>query len=240
MQPLVAMTGIRKAFAGVTALDGASLEVAPGEVHGLIGQNGAGKSTMIKVLTGVYSRDAGGIVFQGQPIDLSGPREAQEAGIATIHQELNLVPLRSVTENVTMGYEPRRFGGLIDWPQARARTREILARFGISVDVRAPLGTFSTAIQQLVAIARAVSLDARLVIMDEPTSSLDEREVQVLFGVVRGLRESGVSVLYISHHLDEMLEILRPDHHHARRPHRRHPRRRGHRQAATDRRHARP
>ena len=115
--------------------------------------------------------------------------------------------LRSVTENVTMGYEPRRALGLIDWPKAHARTREILARFGIDVDVREPLGTFSTAVQQLVAIARAVSLNARLVIMDEPTSSLDDREVQVLFGVVRGLREAGVSVLYVSHFLDEMFEI---------------------------------
>jgi monosaccharide-transporting ATPase len=206
MQPLVAMSGISKAFSGVSALGGASLEIAPGEVHGLIGQNGAGKSTMIKVLTGVYRRDAGEVSFAGRPLAVSAPREAQEAGISTIHQELNLVPLRSVTENVTMGYEPRRWG-LIDWRAAHARTREILARFGIAIDVRAPLGEYSTAIQQLVAIARAVSLNARLVIMDEPTSSLDDREAEVLFGVVRGLRDDGVSVLYVSHFLDELFAI---------------------------------
>ncbi len=206
MQPLVAMTGITKAFSGVPALASAALEVGPGEVHGLIGQNGAGKSTLIKVLTGVYPRDAGDVFFEDRPLNLASPREAQDAGIATIHQELNLVGLRSVTENVTLGYEPRRFG-LIEWRRAHARTREILARFGIDIDVRAPLGSYSTAIQQLVAIARAVSLNARLVIMDEPTSSLDDREVEVLCGVVRGLRESGVAVLYISHFLDEIFAI---------------------------------
>jgi ribose transport system ATP-binding protein len=203
---LVAMTGISKAFSGVPALSAASLEIEPGEVHGLIGQNGAGKSTIIKVLTGVYRRDAGEIEFAGRPLEIRTPRDAQEAGIATIHQELNLVPLRSVTENVTMGYEPRR-RGLINWKAAHARTCEILARFGVELDVRAPLGTFPTAIQQLVAIARAVSLNARLVIMDEPTSSLDDREVEVLFGVVRGLRAAGVAVLYVSHFLDELFAV---------------------------------
>ena len=240
MQPLVAMTGIFKAFAGVTALDGAALEIRPGEVLGLIGQNGAGKSTMIKVLTGVYARDAGEIKYQGRPLAVTTPREAQDAGISTIHQELNLVPLRSVTENVTMGYEPRRGLGLIDWSKAHARTREILARFGIDVDVREPLGSYSTAIQQLVAIARAVSLNARLVIMDEPTSSLDDREVQVLFGVVRRLREAGVSVLYVSHFLDEMFEILRPGDDHARRARCENPGDCGDDQAGADRRHAWP
>ncbi|WP_298261174.1 sugar ABC transporter ATP-binding protein [uncultured Litoreibacter sp.] len=201
------MSGIDKAFAGVSALSGASLEIAPGEVHALIGQNGAGKSTLIKILTGVYRRDGGVVTFGGKDSVINSPREAQAAGIATIYQELNLVPLRSVTENVMMGYEPKRLGVFINWREAHRRTREILARFGIDIDVRAPLGSYSTAIQQLVAIARAVSLDARLVIMDEPTSSLDASEVEVLFGVVKGLREAGVSVLYVSHFLDELFEI---------------------------------
>jgi ribose transport system ATP-binding protein len=205
--PLLQMTGIDKAFAGVAALTSASLTIEPGEIHAVIGQNGAGKSTLIKILTGVYRRDAGLIMFAGKPSTISSPREAQDSGISTIYQELTLVPLRSVTENVTLGYEPRIWGGIIDWPRAHARTREILARFGIEIDVRAPLGSYSTAIQQLVAIARAVSLDARLVIMDEPTSSLDDREVEVLFGVVRGLKASGVSVLYVSHFLDELFRI---------------------------------
>ncbi|WP_424985228.1 sugar ABC transporter ATP-binding protein [Microbulbifer sp. S227A] len=207
MAELLSMTGIDKAFAGVSALSQASLSIAPGEVHALIGQNGAGKSTLIKILTGVYRRDGGSVVFGGQPSEIASPREAQAAGIATIYQELNLVPLRSVTENVVLGYEPKRLGLFIDWKEAHRRTREILARFGIDIDVRAPLGSYSTAIQQLVAIARAVSLDARLVIMDEPTSSLDASEIEVLFGVVRSLRDAGVSVLYVSHFLDELFAI---------------------------------
>ena len=155
----------------------------------------------------MYRRDAGVVRFNGADSVIASPRNAQAAGIATIYQELNLVPLRSVTENVMMGYEPKRFGVLIDWKEAHRRTRDILARFGVDIDVRAPLGSYSTAIQQLVAIARAVSLDARLVIMDEPTSSLDASEIAVLFGVVKGLREAGVSVLYVSHFLDELFEI---------------------------------
>ena len=190
----------------MTALGRASLDVEPGEVHALIGQNGAGKSTLIKILTGVYRRDAGPCgstaptaAFQpargaggGHRHDLPG---AQPGAAAQRHRERH-PRLRAAAA--------RR---LIDWREAHRRTREILARFGIDIDVRAPLGSYSTAIQQLVAIARAVSLDARLVIMDEPTSSLDASEVEVLFGVVRGLRASGVSVLYVSHFLDELFEI---------------------------------
>ena len=207
MTSILSMSGVDKTFSGVAALTSASLEIGPGEVHALIGQNGAGKSTLIKILTGVYRRDRGDIRFDGAPSNISSPREAQESGISTIYQELNLVPLRSVTENVTMGYEPRGWGGLIRWGEAHRRTRAILSRFGIDVDVRAPLGTYPTAIQQLVAIARAISLNAKLVIMDEPTSSLDDQEVDVLFGVIRSLRESGASVLYVSHHLDELFRI---------------------------------
>ena len=207
MTSILSISGVDKAFSGVAALTSASLEIAPGEVHALIGQNGAGKSTLIKILTGVYRRDRGDIRFDGASSNISSPREAQDSGISTIYQELNLVPLRSVTENVMMGYEPRGWGGLIRWGEAHRRTRAILSRFGIDVDVRAPLGTYSTAIQQLVAIARAISLNAKLVIMDEPTSSLDDHEVDVLFGVVRSLKESGVSVLYVSHHLDELFRI---------------------------------
>ncbi len=204
---LLTMSDIYKAFAGVPALDGASLEVAASEVHALIGQNGAGKSSLIKILTGVYRRDAGVVRLADVETILSSPREAQAVGIATIYQELNLVPLRTVTENIVIGYEPRGRFGLIDWHAAHARTREVLARFGIDIDVRAPLGSYSTAIQQLVAIARAVSLDAKLVIMDEPTSSLDASEIEVLFGVVRELKRAGVAVLYVSHFLDELFAI---------------------------------
>lgn len=207
MKPLLTMSGISKSFNGVPALTESSLEVAKGEVHALIGQNGAGKSTLIKILTGVYQKDIGSIVFDGKSSEIKNPHEAQLSGIATIYQELNLVPLRSVTENVVLGFEPRRLGILINWKQAHQRTREILKQFEIDIDVTAPLNTYSTAIQQLVAIARAVSLDAKLVIMDEPTSSLDASEIKVLFDVIRTLKESGVSVVYISHFLDELFEI---------------------------------
>jgi ribose transport system ATP-binding protein len=201
------MAGISKSFNGVPALIQSSLEVVEGEVHALIGQNGAGKSTLIKILTGVYQKDSGSVSFNGKSSHIKNPHEAQLAGIATIYQELNLVPLRSVTENVVMGFEPKRFGVLINWKQAHQRARDVLQRFEIDVDVTAPLNTYSTAIQQLVAIARAVSLDARLVIMDEPTSSLDASEIKVLFDVIRRLKQSGVSVIYISHFLDELFEI---------------------------------
>ena len=207
MAPLLEMTGIDKAFSGVSALVQSRLEVRPGEVHALIGQNGAGKSTLIKILTGAYRRDGGTVALDGTQVNFSSPRQSQDAGIATIYQELNLVPLRSVTENVMLGYEPRRWGGFIDWKRAHRRTREVLDGLGVDVDVRAPLQSFSTAIQQLVAIARAVSINARLVIMDEPTSSLDDREVEILFGVIDRLRLNGVSVLYVSHFLDELFRI---------------------------------
>ena len=207
MTALLEMEGIGKAFSGVSALVQARLDVRRGEVHALIGQNGAGKSTLIKILTGVYRRDSGTIAFDGNPSRISSPNEAQKSGIATIYQELNLVPLRSVTENVTMGLEPIRWGGFINWKEANRTTHEILSRFGIDIDVTAPLKSYSTAVQQLVAIARAVSMKSRLVIMDEPTSSLDDREVDILFNVISGLREDGVSVLYVSHYLDELFRI---------------------------------
>lgn len=207
MQPLLKIQGVRKQFGRTLALDNAQLTIQRGEVHALIGQNGAGKSTLIKVLTGVYQRDDGEITFNGQSCQFSRPAQAQEAGIATIYQELNLVGLRSVTENIVMGREPRRPGGFIDWKRAHQQANDILAGFGVDIDVRRPLEEYSTAIQQLVAIARAVSGDAMLVIMDEPTSSLDESEVQQLFDVIRRLQQRGTAVLYVSHFLDELFDI---------------------------------
>ncbi len=203
---LLSMTGISKAFNGVPALREAAFEVRRGEVHALIGQNGAGKSTLIKILTGVYTRDAGEIVFDGRPVRFSSPHDAQLGGIATIYQEVNLVGYRSLAENIFLGREPRRFG-LIDWRRMNAEAREILSSFGLRVDVTRPLNTFAIATQQLAAIARAVSTQAKLVIMDEPTSSLAEAEVEVLFGVIRRLREDGVSVVFVSHRLDELYAI---------------------------------
>ncbi|KJZ04378.1 sugar ABC transporter ATP-binding protein [Halomonas sp. S2151] len=207
MTALIDMRDIHKRFGGTVALDGASLTIAPGEVHALIGQNGAGKSTLIKVLTGVYTPTSGQILLDGKPVAFSGPRRAQQAGVATIYQELNLVPLRSVTENMMMGFEPLHWWGGIDWPQAHRRARTVLEELGLDIDVRRPLSEYSTAIQQLVAIGRAVSQRVRLVIMDEPTSSLDEREVQRLFEVIRLLKSQGTSVLFVSHFLEELYAV---------------------------------
>lgn len=205
-EPLLLMEGITKTFPGVLALQGASLRVGRGEVHALIGQNGAGKSTMIKILTGAYRRDAGSIVFDGQAVDFQSPQQAQAHGVSTIYQEVNLVPFRSVSENIFMGREPRRFG-LIDWRQMNTEASTILQRFGINVDVTQPLMQLNVAVQQMVAIARAVSFRSKLVIMDEPTSSLDEREVATLFDVIRQLKSEGVSVIFVSHRLDELYVV---------------------------------
>jgi len=204
--PLLVMRDIDKRFQGVRALSAASLDVNPGEIMALVGQNGAGKSTLIKVLTGAYSRDGGAITFGGEPVDFGSPQEAQRCGISTIYQEINLVPFRSVAENICLGRERRRHG-FLDWKAMNAEATELLRRFDVEIDVRRPLIEFSTAIQQMVAIARAVSFKARLVIMDEPTSSLDEREVAVLFDVMRQLRAEGVAVIFISHRLDELYQV---------------------------------
>jgi monosaccharide-transporting ATPase len=204
--PLLSMRSISKAFGGIPALSAASLEVAPGEVHALIGQNGAGKSTMIKILTGYVSREEGDISFDGRPFEARSPQDAQRKGISTIYQEINLVPYRSVTENICLGRESRRYG-LLDWKAMREQAQTLLARFKMDIDVRKPLLRFNTATQQMVAIARAIGFKAKLVIMDEPTSSLDEREVSVLFDVIRQLKAEGVSVIFVSHKLDELYQV---------------------------------
>ncbi len=203
---LLSMQGISKAFAGVAALKAASLEVQPAEVMALVGQNGAGKSTLIKILTGVYRRDEGTIAFDGKEVDFTMPAEAQAAGIATIYQEINLAPQRSVAENIYLSREPRRFG-LIDQAAMRRGAEAVLKTFNLTIDVDRPVAHFDAATRQMVAIARAVTQNARLVIMDEPTSSLDEREVAVLFETIRTLKRSGVAVIFIGHRLDELYEI---------------------------------
>ncbi|CAG4914835.1 Fructose import ATP-binding protein FruK [Paraburkholderia gardini] len=204
--PLLEMQDIQISFGGVPALRSAQLSVAAGEVHALIGQNGAGKSTMIKILTGAYRRSGGTVRFEGREIDFRTPKEAREAGISTIYQEINLVPFRSVAENIFLGREPRRFG-LIDWRAVQQRAAALLESFGLQIDVKKPVGSHSTAIQQMVALARAVSTDAKMVIMDESTSSLDEREVELLFNVVRKLRDDGRAVIFVSHRLDELYAL---------------------------------
>jgi len=205
-QPMVRMSGIRKEFPGVLALDGVDFRMFPGEVHALMGENGAGKSTLIKVLTGVYGVDAGTIELTGDEVAFNGPGSAQQAGISTVYQEVNLCPNLSVAENVCLGREPRRFGR-IQWGAMRRRAEELLARLDVHVDVSAELSTCSIAVQQLVAIARALDVDARVLVLDEPTSSLDAGEVEQLLQVVRSLRESGMAILFVSHFIDQVFAI---------------------------------
>ncbi|ADV66080.1 sugar ABC transporter ATP-binding protein [Deinococcus maricopensis] len=204
--PLLSIEDVHKAFSGVPALQGATLHVRAGEIHALIGQNGAGKSTLIKVLTGAYRRDRGRIHFAGRDVDFGSPQAAQLGGISTIYQEVNLVPYLSLTENIFLGREIRR-GPFLQWRRMHDEARALLRRFDLNVDVQRPLMEFSVAVQQMVAIARAVSTRSRLVIMDEPTSSLDDREVDTLFGVIRQLKADGVSVIFVSHRLDELYAV---------------------------------
>ncbi|MFI9589737.1 sugar ABC transporter ATP-binding protein [Nonomuraea sp. NPDC052265] len=204
--PVLTMNGIGKQFPGVKALDGVDLRLLPGEVHALMGENGAGKSTLIKVLTGVHPADAGTIELGGRPVAFAGPAEAQRGGISTVYQEVNLCANLSVAENIFIGREPRSFGR-IDWKRVRARAGELLARLDLSIDVSAPLSAYSLAVQQMVAIARAVDIEARVLILDEPTSSLDADEVRQLFRVMRRLKEEGIAILFVSHFLDQIYEI---------------------------------
>ncbi|MFC1806300.1 sugar ABC transporter ATP-binding protein [Planctomycetota bacterium] len=200
------MQGITKTFPGVTALQDVDFAMRRGEVHALMGENGAGKSTLIKVLTGVYPRDAGQIVFDGQPFAATSPIDAQHRGISTIYQEVSLIPYLSVAENIFLGRQPRGLWG-IDWGTIHVQSRELLERFDLDLDVERPLASYPVAIQQMVAIARAVDISAKLIVMDEPTSSLDEGEVRKLFEIIRRLRAGGVSVLFITHFLDQVYEI---------------------------------
>jgi galactofuranose transport system ATP-binding protein len=201
--PIVQMTGIHKAFVGVRALSDVDLRLFPGEVHALLGENGAGKSTLIKVLTGVYEIDAGSIELAGKPVLFGSPLEAQRAGVSTVYQEVNLCRNLSVAENIFIGREPRRWGR-IQWRAMRRGAAEALARVDVHIDVSASLSEYSLAVQQMVAIARAVDISASVLILDEPTSSLDQGEVEQLFEVIRQLKGQGIAVVFISHFLDQV------------------------------------
>src|SRR5215218_9423535 len=205
--PVLEARSVSKRWPGVVALDDVSFAVARGEVHALVGENGAGKSTLIKVMTGVHHPDGGEVRYQDAPVAFSGPREAQAAGISTIFQEINLVPLMSVAQNIFLGREPRGRLGLIDTRRMDRKASELLERYGVQVDPALPLRALGVGVQQMVAIARAVSIDARVVIMDEPTSSLEPREVEILFRTITSLREHGVGIVYVSHKLDELFRI---------------------------------
>jgi monosaccharide-transporting ATPase len=204
--PVLELRGISKAFPGVQALSGVALNLYPGEVHTLMGQNGAGKSTLIKVLTGVYAPDQGQILMEGRAIQPSSTLEAQHLGISTVYQEVNLCPNLSVAENIFIGRYPRKLGG-IDWRAMRQQAAALLERMQIRIDVSLPLARYPLAIQQMVAISRALLVSAKVLILDEPTSSLDEKEVELLFKVLRGLREEGMAILFVTHFLDQTYAI---------------------------------
>ncbi len=205
-EPVVDMRGISISFPGVKALDDVDFRMFAGEVHSLMGENGAGKSTLIKALTGVYGIDSGTIVLNGTQVTFHGPAQAQSAGISTVYQEVNLLGNLTVAENVMLGREPRRLGG-IDWRATRRRAREILERLHLEIDPGSLLNSHSLAVQQLVAIARALDVQASVLVLDEPTSSLDAEEVAELFRVIRSLAADGVAILFVSHFLDQVYEI---------------------------------
>ena len=204
-EPILKLAGISKSFPGVRALAGIDFDVRPGEVHALLGENGAGKSTLIKIMSGVYQPDAGTMALDGRPATFESPQTAQTAGIATIYQELLLFPELSVAENIFMGHAPKGRFGAIDWSAMRERARELLVSLDIrDLDVGAPVGLLSVGNRQRVEIAKALSHNARILIMDEPTAALTEHDVERLFGIVRLLRARGVGIVYISHRLEEV------------------------------------
>src|SRR5918993_1956542 len=205
--PLPQMRDIRKSFPGVRALDGVDFTVRRGEIHALMGENGAGKSTLIKVLTGVYPRDGGDALLDGVGIDPRSPLDAQKLGISTVYQEVNLVPTLSVAENLFLGRLPTVAGLAVRWRAVRKRSEAALARLDLNIDVSRPLASYSIAIQQMVAIARALDVSAKLLILDEPTSSLDAGEVQRLFAVMRRLREQGLGIVFVTHFLEQVYQV---------------------------------
>ncbi|WP_217242400.1 sugar ABC transporter ATP-binding protein [Streptomyces sp. AC555_RSS877] len=212
--PVLEMTGIVKEFPGVRALSGVDFRLFPGEIHALMGENGAGKSTLIKVLTGVYSLDGGTVTLDGQAVRIDSPLQAQQAGISTVYQEVNLCPNLSVAENIFIGREPTRAGRIL-WKKMRKDAAELVDRLGLDIDVTAPLSSYPLAVQQLVAIVRSVGTGdsdgagagTKVLVLDEPTSSLDRDEVLELFRLMRQLRDEGVAILFVSHFLDQIYEI---------------------------------
>ncbi|OEF23192.1 ribose ABC transporter ATP-binding protein RbsA [Vibrio rumoiensis] len=206
-QAILELQRIEKAFPGVKALDQASLNVYPGRVMALMGENGAGKSTLMKVLTGIYSMDAGQIHYQGQPAAFKGPRDSQQAGISIIHQELNLIPEISIAENIFLGREiTNRFGRIL-WDKMHEKADKLLARLNVKRPSNTLLGELSLGEQQMVEIAKALSFESKVIIMDEPTDALTDKETEFLFKVINELRDQGCGIVYISHRLKEIFEI---------------------------------
>ncbi|GKX50117.1 galactofuranose ABC transporter, ATP-binding protein YtfR [Budvicia aquatica] len=203
---LLDIQGICKSFPGVRALHNVSLSIHHGEIMALLGENGAGKSTLIKALTGVYPKDSGTIFLEGKEVNPTSTAHAQSIGIGTVYQEVNLLPNMSVADNLFIGREPTRFG-LVNRKEIIRRSQQIMTSYGFELDVTQPLGHYSVAMQQIVAIARAVDLSAKILILDEPTASLDTNEVELLFSIMRDLRARGVSLIFITHFLDQVYAV---------------------------------
>jgi simple sugar transport system ATP-binding protein len=204
---VLAAAGITKTFGNHTALDGVDIAFHRGEVHALLGENGAGKSTLIKILTGAYIPDGGTISVDGETVNFTTPQQAQALGIGTVYQEVNLLPNMTVIDNLFIGRQPTNRFGLVDKRRMERESREILTTYGLDIDVKAELSTFSVAVQQIIAIARAVELSGKVLILDEPTASLDRSEVEKLFGIVRQLRDRGLAIVFITHFLDQVFEL---------------------------------
>jgi len=204
---LIIMDGIYKSFPGVQALEDVDFTLRKGEIHALVGENGAGKSTLIKVMTGVEKQDHGTIKLDGEEVFIKSPLHAQTVGISTVYQEVNLCDFLTVAENILLGREPHKFGR-IDWKAMNARARQILKELDVDIDVTQPLSSFSTAIQQITAIARALEISsARALILDEPTSSLDAHETEQIFRVMNKLKNDGVGIIFITHFIDQIYEV---------------------------------
>lgn len=203
---IVEIKHLSKSFPGVKALSDVDFTLNRGEIHGLMGENGAGKSTLIKVLTGLYKKDDGEILLDGKPFELSSPEEAPKHGISTVYQEINLIPALSVAENIHIGREPKKFG-MIDWKAINQRAEDAIKKLDLNIDVTRPVASYSVAIQQLVAIIRALEISAKILILDEPTSSLDATEAQHLFAVLRKLKKEGIAILFVTHFIDQVYEI---------------------------------
>ncbi|MFL6684892.1 sugar ABC transporter ATP-binding protein [Paraburkholderia graminis] len=208
MTPLISVKKLSKSFPGVRALHDVQFELMAGEVHALMGENGAGKSTLMKILAGVYTRDSGEILVGGEPAEFLSPRDAQAAGVGIIHQELQLMNHLTVAQNIFIGREPRgRLGLFLDEDKLNIAAREILSRMHVNLDPRAMVGELTVASQQMVEIAKALSFDSRVLIMDEPTSALNDAEIAELFRIIRELKGRGVGIVYISHKMDELKQI---------------------------------
>ena len=205
-EPLLRMSGISKRFPGVLALDDVSFDVLPGEVHGLLGENGAGKSTLLKILSGAEQPDAGTIALDGETATLRSPPDAYRLGVVTIYQEFNLIPTMTIAENMYLGREPG-YAPFISWSAMRDETAKQLATLGLHLDPMALVSDLSVAEQQMVEIARALSMKSRLIVMDEPTSALAEHEVEQLLAIVRDLRARGLGIIYVTHRLEEVMRI---------------------------------